>query len=65
VARLDIIPIYFVYGGEGTLDKGDKVFVGKGRVTSEKAEIKGLLKELEKAKEEKDILRKGLAVFCK
>ena len=44
---------------------GDKAFVGKGRVTAEIAEIKGLRKELEKVKEERDILKKALAVFSK
>jgi len=44
---------------------GDKAFVGKGRVTTEGAEIKGLRKELEKVKGERDILKKALAVFSK
>jgi transposase len=39
--------------------------VGKGRVTPEEAEIKGLRKELEKVKGERDILKKALAVFSK
>ena len=47
------------------LAKGDKAFIGKGRVTAEEAEIKGLRKELEKVKEERDILKKALAVFSK
>jgi transposase-like protein len=40
------------------LTGGDKAFVGKGRVTAEEAEMKGLRKELEKVKEERDILKK-------
>lgn len=47
------------------LAKGDKAFVGKGRVTPEEAEIKGLRKELEKVRQERDILKKALAVFSK
>jgi transposase len=62
---LIFIPICFISGGEGSLAKGDKAFVGKGRVTPEEAEIKGLRKQLEKVKEERDILKKALAVFSK
>jgi transposase len=47
------------------LAKGDKAFVGKGSVRLEEAGIKGLRKELEKVKEERDILKKALAVFSK
>ncbi len=44
------------------LAQEDKAFVGKGRVTPEEAEIKGLRKQLEKVKQERDILREALAV---
>jgi transposase len=44
---------------------GDKAFVGKGRVQPEAAEIKRLRKELEKVREQRDILKKALAVFSK
>jgi transposase len=58
-------PIYFISGGGSGLAQGDKAFVGKGRVTPEEAEIKGLRKQLEKVREERDILKKALAVFSK
>ena len=35
------------------------------RVTPEEAEIKGLRKQLEKVRQERDILKKALAVFSK
>lgn len=38
--------------------KGDKAFVGKGCIRFEEAGIKRLQKELEKVKEERDILKK-------
>ena len=47
------------------LEDGDKAFVGRGRVKPEEAEIKQLRKELEKVREERDILKKALAVFSK
>jgi len=66
VAReLDIHPNLLHLWRRRSLAKGDKAFVGKGRVTPEETEIKGLRKELEKVKEERDILKKALAVFSK
>jgi transposase len=66
VAReLDIHPNLLHLWRRRFLAKGDKVFIGKGRVTPEEAERKGLRKELEKVKEERDILKKALAVFSK
>ena len=66
VAReLDIHPNLLHLWRRRFLAKGDKAFVGKGRVTPEEAEIKGLRKELEKMEEERDILKKALAVFSK
>ena len=47
------------------LAQGDKAFIGKGRVKPENAEIRRLRKELEKVREERDILKKALAVFSK
>ena len=44
---------------------GDKAFTGKGRVKPENAEIRKLRKDLGKAREERDILKKALAVFSK
>ena len=66
VAReLDIHPNLLHLWRRRFLAKGDKAFVGKGRVTSEEAGIKGLRRELEKVKEERDILKKALAVFSR
>jgi transposase len=66
VAReLDIHPNLLHLWRRRFLAKGDKAFVGKGRVTPEEAEIRGLRKQLEKVKEERDILKKALAVFSK
>ncbi|MGH9427374.1 MAG: transposase [Terriglobia bacterium] len=47
------------------LAQGDKAFFGKGRVKPEQAEIRRLRKELEKVREQRDILKKALAVFSK
>ncbi|MBA8667984.1 transposase [Holosporaceae bacterium 'Namur'] len=46
--------------------KGDKdlAFPGKGRLNPEEARIKGLEKELERIKRERDILKKALAYFA-
>jgi transposase len=66
VAReLDIHPNLLHLWRRKFLADGDKAFVGKGRVKPEAAEIKRLRKELEKTREEKDILKKALAVFSK
>ena len=66
VAReLDIHPNLLHLWRRKFLAKGDKAFVGKGRVRREEAGIKGLRRELEKVKEERDILKKALAVFSK
>jgi len=66
VAReLDIHPNLLHLWRRRFLAKGDKAFIGKGRVTPEEAKRKGLRKELEKVKEERDILKKALAVFSK
>ena len=45
--------------------EGEKAFTGKGLLSPEKAELRKLRKELEKTKEERDILKKALAVFSK
>ncbi len=66
VAReLDIHPNLLHGWRRRYLANGDKAFMGKGRVTPEEAEIRGLRKALEKVKEERDILKKALAVFSK
>ena len=66
VARdLDIHPNLLHIWRRKFLAEGDKAFVGKGRVKPEEAEIRRLGKELEKVKEQRDILKKALAVFSK
>lgn len=66
VAReLDIHPNLLHLWRRRFLAKGDKAFIGKGCVRPEEAGIKGLRRELEKVKEERDILKKALAVFSK
>jgi transposase len=66
VARdLDIHPNLLHLWRREFLKDGDKAFTGKGRVKPENAEIRKLRKELEKAREERDILKKALAVFSK
>lgn len=47
------------------LKDGEKAFSGKGRISSEEAELRKLRKDLERIKEERDILKKALAVFSK
>ena len=46
-------------------DDGDDAFVGKGNLKPEDAKLKQLQKELAEVKEERDILKKALAVFSK
>jgi transposase len=66
VAReLDIHPNILHLWRRKFLAEGDKAFVGKGCVKPEEVEIKRLRKELEKVREERDILKKALAVFSK
>ncbi len=47
------------------LKEGEKAFSGRGRISPEKAENRKLRKELERVKEERDILKKALAAFSK
>src|SRR5512135_147555 len=64
VAReLDVHPNLLHLWRRSLLKEGDKAFVGKGHAGPEGAEIKRLRKELEKVKEERDILKKALAFF--
>ena len=66
VARdLDIHPNLLHLWRRKFLKDGDKAFTGKGRIKPENAEIRKLRKALEKAREERDILKKALAVFSK
>ncbi len=63
--ELDIHPnLLSIWKGK-YLKKGEKAFTGKGLLSPEKAELRKLRKELEKTKEERDILKKALAVFSK
>jgi transposase len=66
VAReLDIHPNLLHLWRRRLLAQGDKAFVGRGRVRPEEAEIRALRKQLEKVRQERDILKKALAVFSK
>jgi len=66
VARdLDIHPNLLHLWRRNFLKDGDKAFTGKGCVKPENAEIRKLRKELERAREERDIFKKALAVFSK
>lgn len=66
VARdLDIHPNLLHLWRRAFLKDGDKAFTGKGCVKPENADIRKLRKELEKTREERDILKKALAVFSK
>lgn len=66
VAReLDIHPNLLHIWKRQFLAQGDKAFTGKGRIKPEQVEIRGLRKQLERVKEERDILKKALAVFSK
>ena len=66
VARdLDIHPNLLHLWRREFLKDGEKAFTGKGCVKPENAEIRKLRKELERAREERDILKKALAVFSK
>jgi len=63
--ELDIHPNLLQIWKREFLKKGGKAFNGKGRIAPEKAEIRRLQKDLERIKEERDILKKALAVFSK
>jgi len=66
VAReLDIHPNLLHIWKREFLAQGDKAFSGKGRIKPEQAEMRRLRKQLEKVKEERDILKKALAMFSK
>ena len=63
--ELDIHPNLLSNWKSKYLKKGEKAFNGRGRISSEKAEIRKLRKDLEDIKEERDILKKALDVFSK
>jgi transposase len=66
VARdLDIHPNLLHQWRRLFLAEGDVAFTGQGNLKAEDAELKRLQKELEDVKEERDILKKALAVFSK
>jgi len=59
VAReLDIHPNLLHLWRRRFLAQGDKAFVGRGRVRQRRQKIRGLRKQLEKVREERDILKK-------
>ena len=63
--ELDIHPKLLHIWKSKFLKEGEKAFSGKGLLSPEKAELRKLRKELEKTKEERDILKKALSVFSK
>ena len=66
VARdLDIHPQLLHQWRKKFFHKGDNAFVGKGNPKPEDAELKKLQKKLAEVEEERDILKKALAVFSK
>ena len=62
---LDIHPNLLTIWKNKFLKDEEKAFRGKGRIAPEKAEMRKLRKDLEKVREERDILKKALAVFSK
>lgn len=63
--ELDIHPnLLSIWKGK-YMKQGEKAFSGRGRISPEKTELRKLLKELDRTKEERDILKKALAVFSK
>ena len=66
VARdLDVHPNLIHVWRRRYFDDGADAFVGKGNLKPEDAKLKQLQKELADVKEERDILKKALAVFSK
>jgi transposase len=62
---LDIHPNLLQIWKGKYLKEGEQAFSGKGRILPEKAELRKLRKDLERTREERDILKKALAVFSK
>ena len=46
-------------------DEGEEAFPGKGHMKAEDEELRRLRRELDDVKEERDILKKALAIFSK
>lgn len=66
VAReLDIHPNLLHIWRRKFLKDGDEAFIGKGCLKPEEIQIRSLQKELEKVREERDILKKALTVFSR
>ena len=63
--ELDIHPTLLSIWKGKYLKLGEKAFKRKGQISPEQAEIRKLRKELEKVKEEREILKKALATFSK
>jgi transposase len=62
---LDIHPNLLQIWKGKYLKEGEQAFSGKGRILPEKAELRKLRKDLERTREERDILKKALVVFSK
>lgn len=61
--ELDIHPnLLSIWKGK-YLKEGENAFKGRGRISPEKAELRKLRKELDRVKEERDILKKALDAF--
>lgn len=66
VAReLDIHPNLIHKWRRDYLAEGESALEGSGKLNTEPADVRRLQKELEDVKEERDILKKALAVFTK
>jgi len=63
--ELDIHPALLHQWKRKVIADGSDAFVGKGNLKPEDAELRRLQRELEEVKEERDILKKALAVFSK
>ena len=62
---LDIHPNLLQIWKGKYLKLGETAFKRKGKISPEKAELRKLRKDLERVKEERDILKKALATFSK
>lgn len=62
---LDIHPNLIHLWRRRYFDDGKDAFVGKGNMKPEDVELTRVKKELEDVKEERDVLKKALAVFSK
>lgn len=63
--ELDVHPNLLHQWKRKFLAEGKGVFVGKGNLKPEDAELRRLQRELDEVREERDILKKALGVFSK